>query len=138
MPGVGVRFRALTSKALRLEMASVEGQLEQYITDYLNGIKEKVSVYPPVPSNSRYVRTGHLQAAWNMPLQGSAFDRTLVVDTVAGGGIKQYARYVHGDALGEFQMPYHRANNWQNLYDHLDRPGYSAGLRKIYASARIK
>ena len=136
MPGVAIRFRSLTTKALRLEMAPVEDRIEKFLLNYLNDIKDKVQPYPPVPSGSRYRRTGSLFRGWSV--LGSTFNATLTIDTIRGGSRRQYPKWVYGDKEGNYQMIYHQAHGWKRLVDFVSRDVYRNGLQNIYNSVRIK
>lgn len=137
MPGVAIRFRALTSKALRLEMAPVESQVRGFITAYLETVQGIVSKYPAVPPNSRYKRTGALLAGWHINGRGT-FDQTLVASSRAGGASREYAVYVHGDRVGDGQMWYHGAANWKRIADYYDRKNFREGIQSYYNRVRIR
>lgn len=136
MPGVAVRFRALTSKALRLEFASAEVQVKSFLTTYLRQVQANVQPYPPVPANSTYKRTNSLFRGWHITGQGS-FDQSLVISSRAGGARREYAAFVHGDRFGEQQRWYHAANNWKNIADYYDRRDFRNNIQKLYATLRI-
>lgn len=136
MPGVAVRFRALTTKKLRLEMAPAHTQIRAFITTYLQGVQAVVSKYPPVPPNSRYVRTGDLFRGWHITGQGG-FDQSLVASSRAGGARREYAKFVHGNKFGDEQMWYHAANGWKRIADYYDREHLRSGVQDIYHTVRI-
>lgn len=133
---VAFRFRALTSKPLRLEMTSVHDKLAIYIEDYLEGILHEVRKYPPEPEGSKYERTYNLYDGW--AVLGNNFDRTLSASSKRGSAVREYAQYVHGDSEGGSQLPKHVNTGWKNLYDHVDRGAYTAGIRAIYRQVRIQ
>lgn len=136
MPGVAVRFRALTTKALRLEFKAVEGLAAIYLTRYLTSVRDQVRAYPPVPANSRYHRTYSLYDGWHINGIGS-LDQSLVASSRSGGAVREYAMFVHGDKSGEGQQWYHAANNWKRLADYYNRRDFRTGLQALYGKLRI-
>jgi hypothetical protein len=136
MPGVAVRFRALTTKALRIEFAPVENSVKAYLTNYLRQVQAQVQPYPAVPPNSKYKRTYSLYRGWHITGVNS-FDQSLVASSRAGGASREYAEFVHGDRLGQNQRWYHAANNWKLLADYYDRRDFREGIQSLYARLRV-
>lgn len=136
MPGVALRFRALTTKKLRLEFEPVKLQVSGYLTSYLTAVRDNVRPYPPVPPNSKYQRTYALYRGWHITGQGG-FDQSLVASSRAGGAAREYAVPVHGDLAGEGQRWYHAANNWKLIADFYDRRDFRTNIQALYSRLRI-
>ena len=90
---------------LAMKRLDAEVLLKGEWVPFVDNVVEVVSVYPPVPQNSHYVRTGDLFMAWHAeqvdPLSAQ-------VQNVA-----EYAGWVHGHE----QTSQHKGTGWTQLYD---------------------
>ena len=72
---------------------------------FLDHAVEVISKYPPVPANSKYLRTGHLWASWHSEQ----------VDALTGQiqNVAEYAGWVHGHE----QTAQHKGTGWTYAWD---------------------
>ena len=144
--GISGRIRGLTKRPSLLKaiaentITSVQAEMEAHANKVIKRLKH----YPPVPPNSKYVRTNTLKDSWEWPGNTPSLSRVTkdgIVVTIqndatelAGAG-RRYAQLVHGDESGTGQLQVHRDHRWILMKDAIDRPTYNQKIRKAVHEA---
>lgn len=124
---VGVRFTAVVPKRRRVGVnALVRKDLQSYVHSLAEGIKQDMQQYPPVPSDSRYVRTLRLQRNWRVTPTGTAPNIGYSISNAT-----QYAPLVHGTITDPGRQFWaHTEHDWPTLLAVVERRGGRARFRR--------
>lgn len=123
MPGINVRFRALTARTPQLVPIVLAGAVRVFQQQWANNVISDIKNYPPPPSGSTYVRTNRLFFGWHVVSGAGGFTVNIVNNV-------PYAGFVQGDQ----QTWFHEQTGWLRIREHLDRDGYRAGLQGVISS----
>ena len=101
---VKIEPRDLLELDLALTKLDAEHILKGEWVPFIDNVVEVVSVYPPVPQDSKYLRTGDLFVAWHAEVVNPLMAQ---VQNVA-----EYAGYVQGHE----QTAQHKGTGWIELH----------------------
>jgi len=85
----------------------VDPHLKKFLRGYT---QQTLKIYPPVPPQSTYIRTGELRRGWDVTVNRYAGEAAIVNRT-------EYAKWV----IGKEQTRFHGRTGWLRLADHEDK-----------------
>ena len=139
--GIRGRIRGLTKRPnlLKAIAANTVTSVQVEMEAHANKVIRRLRRYPPVPPNSKYIRTNTLKDSWEWPGNTPSLSRVTkdgIVVTIQNdateleGAGRHYAQLVHGDEGGAGQLQVHSDHHWILMKDAIDRPTYNWKIRK--------
>lgn len=124
---VKIQFTAIRKGVKHLPNEAVLLELTEYTRDFAQHVVDLTKPYPPVPANSRYVRTGRLGRYWKVQprIAGNAISYEIINPVQDPRGM-YYSGYVHGAE----QQWFHRRTGWRNINDVVIQVGGHEAFRR--------